>query len=256
MTKLRLIPQARLKKLLDSDELYEMEFDDCPVTIDDRRALRCNMPWTVFTAIARLASDTSLNGQIIVQQLDELAGFVPLRDVLERHFFKRAKFLRCYRVLNDARKILSTVRFRHLPEFRKKDREDKEKRDRFLGFIRTARGDSAIAKELEDFVSIQFGSACRADRAEAVVRELDRNLGQLFHDMEEYNADFDALGQLEKGSSYFSAVELSELRPLLGLYGVEPDKRLPPGRATIEHAAERQQAWCEVSISAINAGQR
>jgi hypothetical protein len=108
----------------------------------------------------------------------------------------------------------------------------------------------SIAKELEDFVTIQYGSAGRADRADAAIRELDRNLGQLFHEMDEYNADFDALGQLEKSSSLFSAIELSELRPLLGLYGVETEKRLPLGRATIEHVAERQQAWSEVSISA------
>ena len=79
---------------------------------------------------------------------------------------------------------------------------------------------------------------------------MDRNLGRLFHEMEEYNADFEALGQLEKAAPLFSEAELDELRSLLGLYGVEMEKRLPFGRATVEHAGERQQAWSEVSMSA------
>ena len=75
-------------------------------------------------------------------------------------------------------------------------------------------------------------------------------MGVLFHDMEEYNADFEALEQLEKGGSLFSAAELDELRSVLGLYGVEMEKRLPSGRATVGYAGERQQAWSEVNLSA------
>ena len=120
MMKLRQIPLRRLQKLLDSDELYEMDFDDCPVTAVERRELRDDMPWTVFSTIARMAGDPNLSGLTIIQQLEKLAGFGPLKEVLDRHFFKRARFLRCYRVLNDSRRILSEIRFKHLPAFRQK----------------------------------------------------------------------------------------------------------------------------------------
>ena len=41
----------------------------------------------------------------------------------------------------------------------------------------------------------------------------------------------------------FSAAELAELRPLLGLYGGEVAKRLPPGAANAEYAGWRQMYW-------------
>jgi hypothetical protein len=246
MTALRQIPLPRLNKLLDSDELYEMDFDDCPVSVDERRELRGEMPWTVFTTIGRLAADPNLDDAGVVGQLQELAGFTPLREVLERHFFKRARFLRSYAVLNDARKVLSDIRFRQLPEFRKRDREDRARRERFLGFIRAAHGDAAIARELEDFVAGQCSAAGSADPLEAALKELDRKLGRLFHALEEHNADFAALEQLEKTPQPFTAEELDELRCLLGLYGVETDKRLARGQATVEYAAQRQEAWADV----------
>lgn len=250
MTQLRKVPPLRLRKMLDSIELYEMDFSDCPVSVEERRQLLGDMPWTVFTTIARQAADPSLNNCAIVEQLVELAGFAPLRDVLERHFFKRAKFLRCYRILRDARQILNDIRYRQLPDLRKKDRDDQAKCGRFLHFIRSAQGDADIAKELETFVFLQFGSASRADRVETIVKDLDRSMGRLFHDMEEYNADFDALEQLDKAASLFSTAELDELRCVLGLYGTETAKRLPAGRATIEHAGARQQVWNETSVRA------
>ncbi len=245
MNQLRQIPPSRLNKLLDSDELYEMDFADCPVSVADRVALRGTMPWTVFTTIARLAADPTLDAQGVARQLEDLAGFAPLREVLERHFFKRARFLRRYAVLNEARKALSDIRFRQLPEFRKRDREDRTRRERFLGFLRAADGDPAIARELEEFVAVQCGTAGRADPLEAALKELDRRLGRLFHALEEHNADFEALELLQTSPHLFSAGELDELRALLGLYGVDIQQRLARGPATVAYAAERQQAWLE-----------
>jgi hypothetical protein len=245
MNQLRQIPPARLAKLLDSDELYEMDFDDCPVSVDDRLALRGTMPWTVFTTIARVAADPAMDGPAVMRHLEDLAGFAPLREVLERHFFKRARFLRCYAVLNDARKLLNDIRYRQLPGFRKCDREDRARRERFLGFIRAAGGDPAIARELEDFVASQCGTAGRADPLEGAIKELDRNLGRLFHDLEEHNADFEALELLNKSPHLFSADELDELRSVLGLYGVDIPKRLARGQASVDYVAQRQQAWSE-----------
>jgi hypothetical protein len=40
-----------------------------------------------------------------------------------------------------------------------------------------------------------------------------------------------------------STAELAELRPLLGLYGDEVTKRLPPGAATAEYVGWRQMYW-------------
>jgi hypothetical protein len=250
MTTLRRIPAKRLAKLLDDEELYLGEYEDCPVTVAERERVLGRMDWGVFTTVARLAADPALSGLAIVERLNDLAGFGTLQKVLERHFFQRARFLRCYRICNDARRILDDISIRHLPEFRKRDRADLARRERFLGFLRCANGDPAVAKELEDFICLQCGTAARADRLEATVREVDRQLATLFHEMQEYSDDFAALEEMEKSRQLFSPAELDELRCLLGLYGVELDKRLPAGQATVAHAGERQQAWSDVSLRA------
>lgn len=255
-TKLRQIPPQRLQKILDNHDFYEMDFPDCPVSVEERRQLLGDMPWTVFTTIARTMANPKLSKVAILQELNQLAGFTPLQEVLERHFFKRAKFLRCYRVLADARKVLGEIRYRHLADLRKKDSADKSQREKFVQFIRSADGDPVIARELENFVSIQLGTAARADRGEMILKDLDHKLAKLYHDMDEYNADFESLEHLEKITSLFSGAELHELRCLLGLYGLEIEKRLPVGRANINFAAARQQAWSEVSMSARDAARR
>ncbi len=246
MTTLRRIPAKRLAKLLDDNELYLGEYEDCPVTVEERKRVLGKMDWGVFTTVARLAADPALSEQAIVERLDELAGFGPLQKVLERHFFQRARFLRCYRIANDARKIVNDIRYRHLPDFRKRDRADRDQRERFVGFVRSASGDRSIAKELEEFITLTCGTAVRADRLEATVKEVDRELASLFHEMEEYNADFAAWEEMDQSRQLFTAAELEELRCLLGLNGVELEKRLPAGQATVTHASERQHAWSDV----------
>ena len=241
MERLREIPPPRLQRLLDSDELYDLEFADCPVSPNERRQLRGNMPWTVFTTIAGLAADPARSADQVVLEMEALAGFGPLREVLDRHFFKRARILRCYRTLNDARKLVDQLCYRHLPEFRQCDRSEKARRDRFLAFIRMAQGEKSVAKELEEFISLQCGTHERAAKVETAIKELDRNLARLFHEMEEHNADFEALELLQIHQDIFSSAESEELRSLLGIYGVELEKRLPPGRATIEYAAGRHK---------------
>ena len=257
LTALRRIPRARLDKLLDSEELFlELESDDCPLTTAERRQLQGNMPWSVFTTIARVAADPSLSGAAVVTHLEELAGFGPLLKMLQRHFFQRGRFLRCFRILRDARKVLSDVRFRHLTAFRKHDRADLARRERFLEFIRSSPGDASVARELEEFVRLQCGTARRADRLEALLQDLDRQLGRLYHDMEEHNADFQALEQLEKHETLFSAEERDELKSLFGFYGLETDRRLPAGQVTIEYAAARQQHWMDIRLCSREAVRR
>jgi Dynamin family len=256
MERLREIPPNRLQKLLDSDELYELEFADCPVSPKERCELRGDMPWTVFTTIARLAAHPALSADQIVLEMEELAGFGPLREVLDRHFFKRARFLHCYRTLNDARKLIDQVRYRYLPAFRKCDLDEKSRRDRFLAFIRAAQGDRSVAKELEEFVSLQCGTHERAGKVESAIKELGLNLARLFHEMEEHNADFESLELLQIHQDIFSSAEFEELRSLLGIYGVELEKRLPPGHVTTEYAAGRQEAWSETRLCARDPNKR
>jgi len=255
MNALRGIPTARLQKLLANDVFYrEYEFSDCPVTITQRKELLADMPWTVFTTIARIIANPALSTADIAGQLHTISGFGPLKDVLDRHFFKRGQLLRCYRIMNDARRILNIVKFSQLPEFRKRDQEDKRRLERFISFIRQSHGDPAIAAELEAF--IRGYVAGRTDKLQAMLQELDREFGHAFHELEQHNADFAALQLIEDHANLFSGLEQDELLAVLGLYGVEIDKRLPLDRRSVGMIQEQQQLWRQISMQDRNSIRR
>ena len=248
MDALRRVPPARLVKLLDNDAFYrDYEFADCPLGLDERRALLGGLDWTVFTTIARLAADPALGLPEVAARLSQIAGFGPLNALLERHFLKRSEFLRGYRLLGDARRLIGTLRYQHLPALRQRDRDAAARRERFLTFLRQAAGDRAVAEELADWV--ERATLPSAAPVAAAVDAVDRDLGRVFHQLEEYNADFEALQTLERHTGLFAAAEQDELRHLLGQYGLETTERLPLGQAAdVDFVAERQQHWRDLSL--------
>jgi hypothetical protein len=249
MAAVRSLSAPLLDKLLASEDLYrELEPAGCPVSCEQRERLLGAMPWAVFTTIARVAAEPGLSEAAVAERLADLAGFGPLREVLHRHFLQRGQFLRCYRIAGDARKVLNTVRYQHLPSLRNRDRDEEAQRDRFLGFLSQAGGDRTVARELEEFVSRQCGVARRGERVETILRELERPLAQLFRDLEEHNHDFEALLLLHDHAARFSAAELDELRALLGLYGLSPAQRLRSPSPAVEVVEQRQEAWRQVSL--------
>jgi hypothetical protein len=244
---LRRIPPARLEKFLSSEELFlESEPADCPVSTAERARLLGAMPWGVFTTIARTVADPGLDPAAMQRGLELLSGFDTLKDVLERHFLKRSHVLRAYRIMKDTRQILDTIKFVHLPAARQREREQAVRRERFLAFIRQASGDTEVARELSAFIQERLAPGIDA---EGVVRQLERACAGIFHDLEEYNADFEALQALEQGSQggLFSPAELDELRALLGLYGMDLIKRLPSSQVSTSYVEDRQQHWSQVS---------
>jgi hypothetical protein len=243
------IPQKRLQKLLDSDEFYEQEFPDCPVSVEERRRTRGDMPWSVFTTIVRTISCDDQDLPKGIARLQTLAGFGPLREVLRDHFFKRARLLKAFRILRDARAVLDDIRYKLAPELEAKDQKVLRQRERFLQFIRSSKGDPAIAKELEELVN----NVCvpfRTQRVEILCRELDRKFSRIYHQLKETNDNFHALNLLDKHRQHFSDVEREELRRLFGLYvesGIEED---------IDKMAQRQQFWAVQAEIAHNQERR
>ncbi len=244
MTTLRRIPPDTLEMLLDAEEFFcDLDFPDAPVGPAERRALLGDMKWGVFTTIARVAADRELDLAGVVERLENTTGFRPLREILNRHFVERGHILRCYRITSDAQRVLNELRFTHLPERRKRIRQEEELLNRFLRFIRQSDGEPAIAEELEDFVCSHLDANSRMNELETLYAELDTEFGILFDQLLEYNEDFEVLQKLEGSNGIFTEAELAELRPLLGLYGGEVDKRLPPGAANPEYLGWRQMYW-------------
>jgi Dynamin family len=241
---LRRIPPATLEMLLDAQEFFcDFDVPDSPVGPAERRDLLGDMKWGVFTTIARFVADRELDLNEVVERLEEITGFEPLWEVLNKHFVQRGHILRCYRVAGDAREVLNEIRYTHLPELRKGLHRERERLDRFLRFIRGAGGDAETARELENFVQNHLDVGRRVKELEKLHGELDAELGSLFLQLLEYNDDFEVLQKLEDSNGDFSKAELAELRSLLGLYGGEVEKRLPLGAANAEYVGWRQMYW-------------
>jgi len=244
MATLRRIPPDTLEVLLDAEEFFcDFDLPDSPVGPAERRELLGDMKWGVFTTIARVTADPELDLDGVVERLEEITGFKPLWELLNEHFIERGHILRCYRIANDAQETLNEVRYTHLPKLRKGIRQEKDRLDRFLRYIRGVDGDPATAEELEDFVRSHLDVNRRVNDLETLHGELDAELGGLFLQLLEYNDDFEVLQKLENSDGNFSGAELTELRPLLGLYGHEIEKRLPPGAANAEYVGCRQMYW-------------
>jgi hypothetical protein len=244
VTTLRRIPPDTLEMLLDAEEFFcDFDLPDSPVGPAERRELLGDMKWGVFTTIARVAADPGLDLDGVVKRLEETTGFGPLREILNEHFIERGHVLRCYRIANDAQEVLSEIRYTYLPKRRKEMRRENDRLERFLSFIRGTRGDPATAAELEDFVRGHLDVNRRMDELETLHAELEAELSALFSQLLEYNEDFEVLQNLEGSDGAFSAAELAELRPLLGLYGDVIEKRLPPGAANVEYVGWRQMYW-------------
>ncbi len=245
------VPAEMLETLLASEELYRIKA--CPLSVEEREELLDDkIPWTVFTTIARKVAVAGADLDRVEEELGDLAGFRPLKEALERHFFQRAAFLRCFRIVNEGRAILSGIRLRELPKLRLRDREEQAQRDRFLAFIREVGGDRAAARELEEFVTRVCGVAQRAERLESDLRQWMLGFDRIFHYLEEHNADFEILQLLDQHADLFTAEERDELRPLFGLYGFENEKRLRSDKLTLDQVGQRQQHWREIAFAERN----
>lgn len=258
MHALHRIPSELHNLLIASEELFcGCPFDECPLTVDERQALvesvigsAPHRPWGVFATIARAVVVAPENPATVVEQLTDLAGFTSLRKNLEKNFLARGHILRCYRIVHDARKVLNTIKYTHLPACRRQEREATAQRDRFLSIIRQSSGDPTIVRELEAFLCHQLDGAGRVRALENLWNRLDRELGGLFRELTAYNADFQALQQLEDDPGAFTLAQVDELRTLFGLYGLEFAKRLAPGRCTTEYVRERQLTWRQIAAEA------
>ena len=243
---LRRIPPDTLTMLLDAEEFFrDFDFPESPVGPAERAVLLGEMRWGVFATIARIAADRSLDLEGVERRLQEVTGFGPLWEVLERHFIQRGHILRCYRIAYDAQQVLNELRYTHLPERRRAMRREAGRLEGFLGFVRRfGAQDPETARDLEDFVLGHLDPDRKMRELELLHAEIEAELGALLHRLTEHNRDFEALQKLEDaGGGPFSSAELAELKPLFGLYGAEVEKRLPPGSANTEYVGWRQMHW-------------
>ena len=249
------LPAEVIDNLLSDSEAYddyEAFFDTdkpCPVTPEQRKQVRGKrgkdgepdeVPWKVFATIVRAVTDPSLADETaIVQKLQDIAGFERLRTVLEHHFIRRGSLLCGYNIVNKALKLLEEIKDSYLREFREREAENTTKRERFVAFLQHM-PNNAAARELEEFVQQQL--APRADMG-VMLDEVEREIAHIKYELEDYNADFKALQQIEEHMDLFEEKDRSELQLLFGLHSLESEKRLQPSHVTFPYIEERQAYW-------------
>ncbi|MBI2299999.1 MAG: dynamin family protein [Armatimonadetes bacterium] len=236
---MRCLDPGKLAEWLCSDEVWlDPDLPECPLSLQQRTELHQGLPWTAFTAMARVAADRTLSLDAVAERLKDLAGVDRLLQALHRCFLHRGSLLRCHRILTAALRELAELRYGGVRELRRQAHEDRSKLARWLPFVRSL-GDPQVARELEDFLSAQCSHAERAARLEAVVTDLEAELSPLLRFAEMESADVAALAQVEAHPGEFGAEEREELRALFGVYGLAAHERLRPGGSV----AERQQRW-------------
>lgn len=240
-----------LDKLLSSEGMYRVKSRALGLG-DLEELIDSTIPWSVFTTIVRRLVNSGGDLDKAEAELYELAGFNPLKEVLERHFFQRAAYLRCFRIAEEARSLLRNITYRELPKLKARDREDQAQRERFLAFIQSAKGEVGVANELREFLSRVCGVNRRSERLESDLSEWCSKLDQFYRELEEHNADFEALQVIDAKEGLFNHEEIAELYPLFGRYGIEIEKRLNSRNMNLQDIGKRQQRWRQIVFSDRN----
>ena len=233
----RAIAPGKAAKFFDNPNLYLKNSPDWPVPVERRKQLQGKMDWMVFSTMARVLVDHGLNLEKAGKELNAIAGFDHLKELLELHIFQRSRLLRYYNKTKEARQVLDDLRY--LPKSNKGDIDGVNSLERYLKIIQQARRagcDPRAAQELEMLVKKSL--ALQLQPLDMIVERLDRELASIFHDLEHYNDDFGALQKVIKHIDLFSDAEVNELRTLFGLFGLETGDQL-----SLEYIKRQQIKW-------------
>ena len=226
--------------LKDDDKIMDLLYADSerePLTLDERKALRVDLPWSIFRTIAtELYHAKSLDEA--KSNLKDIANMDKVRSVVKEQFFNRSKIIRCYRILSELKKITDTIRRNDFYELRLKANDACV----WLNMIDTCyTDDKEHADSLRAFVLENSKKTEEIDRLE---KEFRRNvvipLEETLLKLEEYDQDYQMLKRLQKDRNQWSVDEYQELCQLFGLYG---ERMIKDGVSSYE----RQHYWMERS---------
>jgi DNA-directed RNA polymerase subunit F len=244
---LRQIPPDRLKFLLFRDKLFcEIESQDCPVPAVTRKELLGSMQWMVFVTVVQTAIQANFNVDFVVEKLEELTGFKPLRELLDRQFLRRGSLLRQYRIVQRIKQLLENIRYIKVRQIRSREEAQADKLKRYLRLVQaSASADADTARELAEDLR-KWMPVGEERRVKELCQALDTECSRMLHELDEVSADYDMLKVIDHKAQEFSDEERAELQPLFGLNGLEDEKRVLPEKLTRAYLAERQMAWKRV----------
>lgn len=188
-----------------------------PISIEDRKKLKGEMPWRVFVVIAKHLYNYSL--QEAVSRLTEIAGIKHVMEIIQKHFFNRGRLLRCYRISNELRSMLTDIERNRLYELRKEVRSRKEFEDFILSHPQ-ARNNGATAKKLMSFIETHLKTEKELEELSSIIQSrLIPEVEKLQLKLERADQNFRALQLIEQNTEFFTKEEQNELFSLFGMYG-------------------------------------
>jgi DNA-directed RNA polymerase subunit F len=154
--------------------------------------------------------------------------------------------LRQYRIVQRIKQMLNDIRYIRIRQIRSREEAQTEKLNRYLRFVQAAASaDRDTAKQLTEELQ-SWMRVGEAERTRNLCQSLSDKCSRMLHELDEVYADYDLLKMIDDRAQDFSDEERAELQPLFGLYGLEDEKRVPPGQMNREFLAGRQMAWKSV----------
>lgn len=230
----------------------------------ERAALCGGMPWGTFVTIAKtMRLHSSDDPMSIRTALEEVAGFEPLRQVLNQRFVRRGDLVRAYRITQNALDWLERTLRQGLPELQKRVADQQGQFTdwlEMLGKINSPSG--APVAGLAEFLRNERDQRAEIlPRALAQLRKSLRHLIWLYHTLQDDNADMDALEHLEvelmDNPTSFTEEEQKEVREVLGSYGRTLADRLGTRtRPMPSEVSQRMAYWARTAHDGIGTNRR
>ena len=241
---LQSIPEKAFRHMMDGEKNYlgnealiavfYKGIEARPLSLECRKELRSDMQWSIFRAIAKHLYAYPL--EEAVEKLTEISGMSRIREILDKHFFKRSPLLRSFEIVSKLERILLEIRMSKIGELRD-DSIRLNDYERFITGHRTAQN-RETADSLMTFVGKNLKTKKEIDELEEQVINLKLQLEKTKLYLQKTDEDFNNLQTVIKNKSDFTADEYEELTGLFGLRGdVEHDA------AGVEYLRKRQKYW-------------
>jgi len=214
--------KQELHKTFDTFDNLEFALSDASIFEQfASSAFYKNMPWRVFTVIAKQIYSSEIS--VAISNLEQIAGFQDLLNALDEHFFRRGEFLRCYAIVQDTLKFLYLLDQQEWYKYCEKVHVDSQNAAEFIDFIIThpEYGKNQTAEKLRRFIKDHLpadNSHKLREHIHSLITEFEKlRDGELYV----YNNCFEYLQILTKNIKFFNATEIHELQTLWGASPVD-----------------------------------
>lgn len=239
---IREIPSDKFDKRFDKNSEhwfaqegpYNSFFEKCGLAFSVRQSMVGDMPWMFFCIIAVALYYKTLDEAKVF--LLDFSGMEKVKSVLNDHFFKRSRSIRCCRVLRDAQQQLVYIKNIELP----RKLTEVQSRKSFLKIIddNTGRYDSHLLEAFSAFVKRNLSDASDLNMFQNSIDALLAKIEGLLKSMDDVEKNNDGLLLLNRVKNLLHGEkEYYELKMLLD-QDHEKLQALP-----IDYCNKRQRIW-------------